>query len=111
MIWSRVEKNNDIGQRPRNFWKNMLDDVTKPADSKWRKWAQKNLTDDECSENDSDEDTCDLKVYNRSKAEYIFKKNKDQVPILPENAASHDLAEMKHIIRSFLKVHYREFVQ
>ena len=104
----RVEKNDDIGRWPKNFWTNMPVDLLQPASAKWRTWAQKNLTDDEHDPNDSDEEAGELRVYNRLKAEYVFETN-NQEPILPENVVvRNNLPEMKHIIRSFLKIHYRK---
>lgn len=111
MIIIRVEKNSNLGRRPKNFYKSLPNDLWRPVNGKWKRWGQKNLTDDEngpLAEGEEGE-VADLKVYNRTKAEYVLSKNEDYEPILPERAPLiKDLDEMKHLFRTFIKIHYRE---
>ena len=95
----------NLGQMPQNYWKNMRPELQRPAGRCWECWAERNLSGDE---DDVSGDATKLKVFDWSKKSHKFDKNESWEPILPDNVLNLDLALQKHIIRSFVRDHYRK---
>src|SRR3954470_4265357 len=104
-----MDKNPCLGRKPTAFWSKMPEGIMNSAKQEWSRWIKWNLSGDELDCDSDDEEAGLLKLYQRMKPDYTFRLNEHGEPILPENwATKGNLASWKHILRSYMKMHYSE---
>lgn len=101
--------NNSFGHGRKNFLKTCPQGITQQFASEWETWCSGNVTDDETEEGKGTEGSRQVVIKGgvvARKADFEFKRNSTGEPMIPEDYPKLNLETRKHIIRSFLKIHY-----
>ena len=95
--------NDELGQPPPNKWEDQFPNEVQEAKNIFAKYVQYLM-----EEERGEEDEHDGKLLSPKKVKMCLELETDDAgyPLLPDAAAAETAAEMKHLVRSFMTMHY-----